>query len=178
VLATINLHIEQVKRQASGYGRIEWLNNAQQLLRLSIESIRSISKQLTPASLPFFGLMPAIEELLETTHKKTNIKFHFKGDDKAENKTDNEKKLLLYRIVQLQIKNIRAHAEATQVHIQLQCIHEKVKLSIRDNGIGFNPATLKFGYGFSRIQRQTEAFNGSFSVKSNAGKGCRMEILL
>src|SRR5450432_105313 len=123
VLATINLHIEQVKRQADGYGRIEWLNNAQQLLRLSIETIRSISKQLTPASLPFFGLLPSIEELLETVQKRTKIKFHFKADEKAEKKTDNEKKLLLYRILQLQIKNIRLHAKATQVHVQLQCIN-------------------------------------------------------
>lgn len=178
VLATINLNIEQVKRQGNGYGKIEWLTNAQQLLRLSIENIRSVSKQLTPASLPFFGLLSSVEELLETAHKKTKVKFHFKADEKAEKKTDNEKKLLLYRIVQLQLKNIRLHAKATQVHVQLQCINEKIKLSIKDNGVGFDPAKLKFGYGFSRIQRQTEAFNGSFSVKSNAGKGCRLEILV
>jgi signal transduction histidine kinase len=178
VLATINLHIDQVKRQADGYGRIEWLTNAQQLLRLSIESIRSISKQLTPASLPFFGLLPSVEELLETAHKRTKIKFHFKADESAEKETDTEKKLLFYRIIQLQIKNIRVHASATQVHVLMQCVDGKIKLSIRDNGIGFDPARLKFGYGFSRIQRQTEAFNGSFSVKSNAGKGCRLEIIL
>jgi PAS domain S-box-containing protein len=178
VLATINLHIDQVKRQADGYGRIEWLTNAQQLLRLSIESIRSISKQLTPASLPFFGLLPSVEELLETAHKRTKIKFHFKADESAEKETDTEKKLLFYRIIQLQIKNIRVHASATQVHVLMQCVDGKIKLSIRDNGIGFDPARLKFGYGFSRIQRQTEAFNGSFSVKSNAGKGCKLEIIM
>jgi two-component system, NarL family, sensor histidine kinase UhpB len=178
VLATINLHIEQVKREADGYGRMEWLNNAQQLLRLSIENIRSISKQLTPASLPFFGLLPSVEELLESARKRTSIKFYFKADPNAEKKTDKEKKLLLYRIVQLQVKNIRVHSSATQVHVQLQCVHEKIKLSIKDNGVGFDPAKLKFGYGFSRIQRQTEAFNGSFSVKSGERKGCRLEILL
>ncbi len=179
VLATINLHIEQVKREVDNYGRLEWLTNAQQLLRLSIENIKSVSKQLTPASLPFFGLLSSVEELLETTHKRTKIKFHFKADKVVEKKTDKEKKLLLYRIVQLQVKNIRLHAKASVVHVQLQCINDnKIKLSIRDNGIGFDPAKLKFGYGFSRIQRQTEAFNGSFSVKSSAGKGCRLEILL
>ena len=178
VLATINLHIEQVKREANGYSRLEWLSNAQQLLRLSIENIRSVSKQLTPASLPFFGLLSSVEELLDATHKRTKIKFNFKADATAEKKTDKEKKLLLYRIVQLQVKNIRLHASATHVHVQLQCINEKIKLIIRDNGIGFDPAKLKFGYGFSRIQRQTEAFNGSFSVKSSAGKGCRLEIIL
>jgi two-component system, NarL family, sensor histidine kinase UhpB len=178
VLATINLHIDQVKRQADGYGRTEWLNNAQQLLRLSIENIRSISKQLTPASLPFFGLLPSIEEFLETANKRTRVKFHFKADERAEKKTDNEKKLFLYRIVQLQVKNIRQHAKATRADIELQCVNEKIKLSIRDNGKGFDPVKLKFGYGFSRIQRQTEAFNGSFCVKSNAGRGCKLEVIL
>ena len=178
VLATINLHIEQVKRQADGYGRLEWLNNAQQLLRMSIENIRSISKQLTPASLPFFGLLSSVEELLETVHKRTKIKFHFRSDKNAEQKADKEKKLFIYRVLQLQLKNIRAHAAATVVHVQIDCAGDKIRLSVKDNGVGFDPAKLKFGYGFSRIQRQTEAFNGSFSVKSNAGKGCKLEILL
>ncbi len=178
VLATINLHIEQVKREADGYGRIEWLNNAQQLLRLSIENIRSISKQLTPASMPFFGLVPSVEELVAAAEKKTGIKITLNANENAEKKAGKEKRLLLYRIVQLQLKNIRLHAKATHAHIQLQCVGDKIKLSIKDNGVGFDPSKLKFGYGFSRIQRQTEAFNGSFSVKSSAGKGCRLEILL
>lgn len=178
VLATINLHIEQVKREADGYGRLEWLNNAQHLLRQSIENIRSISKQLTPASLPFFGLVSSVEELLENLHKRTKIKFHFRAGPDAEKKIDKEKKLFFYRIVQLQIKNIRAHSSATVIYVQLDCVKDKIKLTIKDNGIGFDPAKLKFGYGFSRMQRQTEAFNGSFSIKSNAGKGCKLEILL
>ncbi|MEO5591474.1 MAG: PAS domain-containing protein [Chitinophagaceae bacterium] len=178
VLATINLHIEAVKREADSYGRMEWLNNAQKLLRQSIENIRSISKQLTPASLPFFGLLPSVEELLQTAHKRTKIKFHLKADTVVEKKTDKEKKLLLYRIVQLQVKNIRTHSSATGAHIQMQLVNDKIKLCIKDNGDGFDPAKLKFGYGFSRILRLTEAYNGSFSVKSRPGKGCVLEVLL
>jgi two-component system sensor histidine kinase UhpB len=178
VLATINLHIDQVKREADGYGRLEWLNNAQQLLRMSIENIRSISKQLTPASLPFFGLQSSVEELLETFNKRTGIRFHFRAAEAAEKKADKEKKLFIYRVLQLQLKNIRAHAAATVVHVQIDCVADKIKLSVKDNGLGFDPAKLKFGYGFSRIQRQTEAFNGSFSLKSNAGKGCKLEVLV
>ncbi|HTL10769.1 MAG TPA: PAS domain-containing protein [Chitinophagaceae bacterium] len=178
VLATINLHIEQVKREADNYGKMEWLNNAQKLLRQSIENIRSISKQLTPASLPFFGLLPSVEEFLQTTNKRTKIKFHLKADEKVERKTDKEKKLVLYRIIQLQIKNIRAHSAATNAHVQLQLHDSKIKLIVKDNGCGFDPAKLNFGYGFSRILRLTEAYNGSFAVKSRPGKGCILEVIL
>lgn len=178
VLATINLNIEQVKREADNYGRMEWLNNAQQLLRLSIENIRSISKQLTPASLPFFGLVPAVEELLQAAQKRSQIKFELKADSNIEKKTDKEKKLLLYRIVQLQLKNVRTHSSATSGLVHMQLVKDKIKLSVKDNGIGFDPARLRFGHGFSRIQNLTEAYMGSFSVKSNPGKGCIMEILL
>jgi len=78
----------------------------------------------------------------------------------------------------LQVKNIRSHSSATTAHIQLHMVQDKIRLSIKDNGIGFDAATLKFGYGFSRIQRLTEAYNGSFSVKSRPGKGCVVEVLL
>jgi PAS domain S-box-containing protein len=178
VLATINLHIEQVKREADNYGRMEWLNNAQQLLRQSIENIRSISKQLTPASLPFFGLLPSVEEFLQATRKRTKIKFHLKADDTIEKKINKEKKLLFYRIIQIQIKNIRSHSSATNAYIQMKPANDKIKLSVKDNGVGFDPAKLKFGYGFSRILRLTEAYNGSFLVKSRPGKGCVLEVLL
>ncbi len=178
VLATINLNIEQVKREADNYERMEWLNNAQQLLRLSIENIRSISKQLTPASLPFFGLLPSVEELLQSAGKRSEIKFQLKADSTIEKKTDKEKKLLLYRIIQLQVKNVRNHSAATNAMVHMQLVKDKIKLSVRDNGTGFDPAHLKFGYGFSRIQNLTEAYKGSFSVKSHPGKGCTLEVLL
>jgi PAS domain S-box-containing protein len=178
VLATINLNIEQVKREADNYGKMEWLNNAQHLLRQSIENIRSISKQLTPASLPFFGLLPSIEEFLQATQKRTRIKFHLRADPSIEKKINKEKKLLFYRIIQLQVKNIRTHSNATNAYILMQPADYKIKLSVKDNGAGFDAAKLKFGYGFSRILRLTEAYNGSFSVKSRPGKGCVLEVLL
>ena len=178
VLATINLQIEQVKQNADSFDKGEWLNEAQQLLRLSIENIRSISKQLTPTGLPFFGLIPSLEELLQITHSRSKIKFTLRADANAEKKADKEKKLLLYRIVQLQIKNIRKHAAAASATIQLQVRGNQLKLTVRDNGRGFDAARLKFGYGFSRIQSLTEAFDGSFSVKSKPGKGCVLEVII
>lgn len=178
VLATINLQIEQVKREADNYGKLEWLNNAQTLIRQSIEKIRSISKQLTPASLPFFGLLPSVEEFLQTAQKRTKIKFSLKADSNIEKKADKEKKLLLYRMIQLQVKNIRMHSGASNAYVHLQMHQDKIKLTVKDNGTGFDPAKLKFGYGFSRILRLTEAYNGSFSVKSRGGKGCVVEVLL
>ncbi len=178
VLATINLNIEQVKSEADNYERIEWLNNAQQLLRLSIENIRSISRQLTPAILPYFGLLSSVEELLQSAQKRSDIKFQLKADSTIEKKTDKEKKLLLYRVIQLQIKNIRTHSSATNAMVHMQLVKDKIKLTVRDNGAGFDAAHLKFGYGFSRIQHLIEAFKGSFSVKSHPGKGCTLEILV
>ncbi|MEO6314854.1 MAG: PAS domain-containing protein [Chitinophagaceae bacterium] len=178
VLAAINLNIEQVKREADNYSKMEWLNNAQKLLRMSIENIRSISKQLTPVSLPFFGLLPSVEEFLQATQQRTEIKFFLKADEAIETKINKEKKLLFYRIIQLQVKNIRTHSAAKNAHVTMQLDNDKIKLTVKDNGKGFDPAKLKFGYGFSRILRLTEAYNGSFSVKSRPAKGCVMEVIL
>ncbi len=178
VLATINLQIEQVKREADNYSRIDWLNNAQKLLRQSIEKIRSISKQLSPASLPFFGLLLSVEEFLQSAQKRSKIKFQLKADPVIEKTLHKEKKLLLYRIIQLQVKNIRMHSDATSAQIQMVDAEDKIKLTIKDNGNGFDAARLKFGYGFSRIERITEAYNGSFSLKGRPGKGCVLEVLI
>lgn len=178
VLATVNLHIEQAKKAVPRTAAIEALGSAQQLLLLSIEHIRALSRQLTPAGMPYFGLASSVEELLKSQEKICGLKYLFRADKCSEKKTDKAKKLLLYRIVQLQLTNIRLHARARQVFVQLECQENRIQLAIRDNGVGFDPAKLKYGYGFSRIQRHTEAYNGSFSVKSSPGKGCRVDILI
>lgn len=178
VLATINLNIEQVKQEAASKEQKEWLQNAQQLLRLSIEKIRSISKQLSPESLPFFGLLPALEELLQAAGERSKIRFELNAAKTVEKKISKEKKLLFYRIVQLQLKNIRVHSKATHAMVQLQLVGEQVKLSVKDNGNGFDPARLEFGHGFSRIQQLSDAYEGSFNVKGNPGKGCVLEIIV
>ncbi len=91
VLATVNLHIEQAKKAVPRTASLEVLGNAQQLLLLSIEHIRALSRQLTPAGMPYFGLASSVEELLKSQEKICGLKYLFRADKCSEKKRTRQK---------------------------------------------------------------------------------------
>lgn len=82
----------------------------------------------------------------------------------------------MYRIIQEQLKNIIQHSDATQCHIQLQKNSDGLRLTIDDNGSGFDPEQTHRGQGFSNIRGRVDFFNGSLDIRSFPGKGCSLIV--
>jgi signal transduction histidine kinase len=78
--------------------------------------------------------------------------------------------------VQEQVSNILKYSEATNVIIDLTSHESKVKLLIGDNGKGFDPAVKAKGIGFHNIASRAKLFNGSMSIDSSIGNGCRVAV--
>jgi len=84
----------------------------------------------------------------------------------------------LYRIVQEQLTNILKHAAASKVKISVRLTKKLIKLSISDDGKGFDPASLKDGIGLENIKRRAEMFSGKCKLKSSPGNGCELLVEL
>jgi signal transduction histidine kinase len=65
---------------------------------------------------------------------------------------------------------------ATNVDIQLVYTREEIKLSVRDDGIGFQPAEQSYGIGLKSIQERADLINGTMEIISQPGKGTRLII--
>ena len=176
VLASINLHIIQAQEFVSKKG-LNWLTDAQSLLIDSITGISDIAKRLTPLTLVSLGLTAAIKELLGTLFKKNKIQYNIITENLNESKIDKTLQLVLYRIVEQQVYNVRKHAKANSLLIEIKNHKDKTVLKIIDDGVGFNLRNLEFGKGFSNIQERVEAFGGSFKLSTGKGKGCKLEAI-
>ena len=78
--------------------------------------------------------------------------------------------------------NIVKHARATEVKISVEKIEESIRVTIRDNGTGFRPETLRSrktgGFGlFSSGERMTH-LGGSMKIESEPGKGTAVVLSL
>ena len=82
----------------------------------------------------------------------------------------------MYRIVQEIINNILKHANATNVAIYLCETDDNLKLTVTDNGKGFDLQTIKKGLGITNIYNRAENFGGSAEIISSPGKGCTWNI--
>lgn len=85
----------------------------------------------------------------------------------------------LYRIAQEALTNIARHAEANQVNIELATTPAEIRLTIEDDGQGFDPADVPPGrYGLIGLNERTRLLGGSLRLKSCPGAGTRIEVTI
>ena len=91
---------------------------------------------------------------------------------------ENNKKLMLYRIVQEQVNNIVKYSKAKKVLITLKFIGEKLILNIEDNGVGFDTTLKPKGIGLKNIESRVSYYSGSVQLTSFPDKGTSLQVLL
>lgn len=157
--------------------------NAESLLKQSssfiynaIEEIRKLSKALVTPLIKDFGLCKAIDGLLEDIQPaNNNIHFDFFHDNFYEEDITYEFKLSIYRIVQEQMNNILKHAKAKEVVIELYR-DDVIKLSVSDDGVGFDTKKKRRGIGIHNIQTRVGLYSGTINIHSEPGQGCQLKI--
>ena len=141
-----------------------------------MDGLRRFSHGLRPGVLDQVGLGSALELLAEELGSEQNISTSLEISG-PERRLEPEVELALFRIAQEALSNIRRHSEAKKAAIKLQFTSRKVKLTVSDDGRGFQlPEVLgdlatEGKLGILGMQERTSLFNGKFSVKSVVGKG-------
>jgi two-component system sensor histidine kinase UhpB len=92
--------------------------------------------------------------------------------------TPDKKKLMLYRIVQEQLTNIRKHAHAQKAIVTITLVDNNLCLSISDDGKGFDTAKKGHGIGLRNISGRVEFYSGNVNIISAPGEGCKVEIFI
>jgi len=74
--------------------------------------------------------------------------------------------VVLYRIVQEGLTNILKYANASHIHVNLVCSQAIVTLTLEDNGVGFDPAQARTGFGLQSMRDRAESTGGTFTLTS------------
>ncbi len=145
----------------------------------TIDEIRRISNNLTPAVLEAFGITIALRNLCQESGEHTGITFHFNSSGKLEDIHTNLK-TYLFRISQEAINNIVKHSGATSVEILLTRELSSVTLSIRDNGKGFDTkkASIGEGNGLHNMRERVDMLHGTIDINSFIEKGTTIKVVI
>jgi signal transduction histidine kinase len=140
-----------------------------------IVKLRSLITDVRPAALDQLGAGPALEALAERMRLR-GLEVELKLDlafesGRAETRHDSELETALYRIVQEAINNAHNHGGAGRVVVEVSEDERVVRISIGDDGSGFDTAVRSDGFGLRGMRERAELLDGSFAVESVPGTG-------
>ena len=149
-----------------------------QFLDEACTETRLISNDLRPYALSTFGLVPALEDLVQKLNLVNETKLildHYGeippfGDEAA---------VMIYRIVQELLNNALKHAYAQVVTVQLMVNEETTLISVDDDGLGADfDNLLSKGNGIANIKSRITYLSGQVMWQSEVGKGTSVMISL
>lgn len=146
------------------------------LLDSMVAATRRISSDLRPLMLDDLGLIPAAEWLLENFSQRTGVDYDFDVDPRDLDLPP-EHATALYRVLQESLTNISKHAKATLIEVQLKGTDAMVELTVRDNGVGFDPAAARkpMSFGLVGLRERAYFLGGSVAVTTTLGKGTEVK---
>ena len=155
----------------------EFIKTGIEILLASINEIRGLSKALVAPGIEELNLYESSRELVDIIMhgKDIQIDLFF---DKSDEELPYKIKLMMFRIIQEQTNNILKHANAKIVNIQLLTKNGFIKLSIHDNGQGFDTNAKKNGIGLNNIAARAKLHNGMVNIHSKPGEGCLLEVII
>ena len=178
---SINLNIvkiESAPSMAAGMG--ERLNDSLKLVEETIESIRNVMTELRPAVLDDYGLTPVLRWYAEQFVKRTGVVTTVieQGPTRRLPPAVEES---LFRIAQEALTNVAKYARAGKVLVTFDTTSNVSRLTIADNGCGFDPSALKqpakdHGWGLMIMRERAGAVGAELSVESAPGQGTRVIV--
>ena len=162
------------------------LNQARNLARKSLAEARRSVWNLRPQALEQRPLAEAIKQEVDRFSQSTgvNVKFNVMGDRRD---LPPEQEAGILRIFQESMTNVRKHANATEVEVNLTFNKSTAELAVRDNGIGFQPQVSDDGdkgkkkqdtFGLISMRERARGLGGTFEVQSQTGEGTLVKIVI
>ena len=175
-------HARQIDELASSIKRLRKYDIPQHLEELYdqvnniMQGLRRLSQDLRPAALDRLGLLPALEWLASNMAEYSDIETRVKVLGIVQRLSE-EVELVLFRIAQEALRNVWKHAQATEAEITAEFEDNRIRIIVKDNGIGFSlpysvadlPRSGKLG--LAGMRERSELLGGTITIESEPGKG-------
>jgi signal transduction histidine kinase len=140
------------------------------------ERLRRVAQEIHPRVVEDLGLSEAVGFLAESFTRRTGVRVTLASSLRLRYALPVE--TLLYRLVQEGLTNVGRHARATNAAVTLDADDEAVSCSIRDDGIGFDPASVasrgEGSLGLRLIQDRLDAVGGTLVIVSIPNQGTEL----
>lgn len=169
-LARLNINTIQAENER------EKLEATDELLGKAIADLRNLSHSLDTDTISSNGWIKSTEKILQHL-QRPGLTTHFRYEENLP-ELNHEKSIILFRMIQEMINNIIRHAEATEVGFEVKKDNNSISISLKDNGKGFDKATVNAGNGLRNLESRSKMIGATMNIRSIKNKGTEIIILV
>lgn len=153
------------------------LENLKQAATITFQKVRDFIFELRPMMLDDLGLAPTLKRYVEIIKDESKIEPRLLITGR-ERRLESYQEVMLFRGIQELIYNSTRHSKAKSIKIQLDMGESTLKVTVDDDGQGFDPQRLEQGRGIGLkvIRDRVEMMGGNLEIDSSTGQGTRVKI--
>jgi PAS domain S-box-containing protein len=153
-------------------------DDAQALVEDTTRQIRDIMAELYLPELEDYGLAAALETYAERAASRGNLELLADLPDLVPPHLSSDVRIALFRAAQEAISNVLKHANATQLEVSLHRENGMIRLTVEDDGQGFDPGAASQkeapSWGLKIMRERIESIGGQVQIASKPGQGTRV----
>ena len=176
VLTVAKIDLQTIRAEGGENGLVRRLDENIEILDRCLIQVRNLSFDLRPPILDDLGLLPALRWQTQRHAQRGNFTVHMVADD-IPSRLDPDLETVCFRIAHEALTNIARHAGARRVEITVRVLEDALKLTIRDDGNGFDVQHVLSGadhgrtFGVLSMQERAALLNGQFTIESEIARG-------
>jgi signal transduction histidine kinase len=152
------------------------LAELRELTRGALAEMRTLLLELRPSALAEARLGDLLRQLAEAVTGRARVPVSVEVEGECD--LAYELKVVLYRVAQEALNNVAKHAKASQAQVKLGCVPGEVRLSVSDDGCGFDVDRVPPDHlGLGIMRERAQAVGARLAVKSQVGQGTRVEVV-
>jgi signal transduction histidine kinase len=153
------------------------LERLRDLAQEAMEELRSLVFELRPPNLESEGLAAALRKHVDVLRRvyRREISVEVTGRPRRAPELERE----VFRIAQEALQNALRHADAASLEVGLEASDGRLRLTVRDDGVGFDPQASGIRsrrLGLTSMEERAEAIGGTLAIESRVGEGTTVRL--
>jgi len=155
--------------------RPETLDEVADTIGKGIHELRTLSKLINPEALKSLNLVEALSMEIERFNRLEFIKSNMLVTGK-EQEIDNEKEIIIFRILQEFFSNTIKHSKASHLNVEVDYKTDRLIISAQDTGVGFASDADFSGIGMKNMKNRAKVIGADFKITSEKNKGTALKL--
>jgi PAS domain S-box-containing protein len=180
-MTTVALRLSVIRAKLEDQGLHEELDKLEDAVNRAVDRLRHLLFELHPRTLDVDGLVPAIREYVRRLTEEEGGPANFRITARVTEEPSSAYRLIVYRIAQEALTNVRKHADARQVMVTIASQDGGILLRIEDDGKGVVASDLqdRRGHlGLSAMRERAELAGGWWRIDPRDGGGTVVECFV